>query len=112
MAVKIPAKVPRPGFYYHYKHDPDGDVNNYAYVVIGIGFHTETDICFVNYIPLYPSSVYNASIELGIMCFDSRPISMWLENVEVNGEIVPRFKEVTDPERIEKLTAIRNEMYK
>jgi hypothetical protein len=31
--MKIPTLVPEPGFYYHYKHDPNGTVNNYAYEV-------------------------------------------------------------------------------
>lgn len=41
--LKIPKKVPEVGFYYHYKHDPTGSVNNYAYEVVGVGFHTEDD---------------------------------------------------------------------
>ena len=26
-----PEKLPEPGYYYHFKHDPDGPLNNYAY---------------------------------------------------------------------------------
>jgi hypothetical protein len=55
--------IPEPGFYYHYKHDPNGSVNNYAYEVLGIGHHTE-DSCrpedeyLVVYRPLYEAFVY------------------------------------------------------
>lgn len=33
--MKIPTQVPERGFYYHYKHDPAGSVDNYAYEVLG-----------------------------------------------------------------------------
>jgi len=26
----IPEQCPEPGYYYHYKHDPNGPLNNYA----------------------------------------------------------------------------------
>lgn len=35
--------TPELGFYYHYKHDPTGAVNNYAYEILNIGHHTEID---------------------------------------------------------------------
>ncbi len=31
------------GYYYHYKHDPLGAVNHYAYFIFGAGHHTEED---------------------------------------------------------------------
>jgi len=56
------------------------------YEVIGIGRHSETLEEFVVYKALYNSSEYgNESIWL-------RPIEMFKEKVEVNGEIVLRFK--------------------
>lgn len=36
-------KFPEQGFYYHYKHNPDGPVGNYAYEVVSIGYHTEVN---------------------------------------------------------------------
>ena len=68
--------APQPGFYYHYKHRPDGQISNYAYEVIGIGYHTEDDArpgeeYFVIYRPLYNSSVYNNSRTLRLPCFES-----------------------------------------
>jgi hypothetical protein len=28
--VAPPKELPAPGYYYHFKHDPNGPVNNYA----------------------------------------------------------------------------------
>jgi hypothetical protein len=41
--VPPPENLPESGFYYHFKHDPDGPVNNYAYYTYGLGYHTEDD---------------------------------------------------------------------
>jgi hypothetical protein len=35
--------MPGAGVYYHYKHDPNGPLNNYAYCIYGVGHHTEDD---------------------------------------------------------------------
>ena len=32
-----------PGFYYHYKHDDDKGICDYAYEVVNIGHHTEIE---------------------------------------------------------------------
>ncbi len=116
MSLPIPKKVPELGFYYHYKHDPNGAVNNYAYEVLGVGFHTESDCRpgeehFLTYRPLYEASVYKASKELGIPCFDARPLGMWMEDVTKDGKVFPRFQKITDLEIIAQLEKIRGEMY-
>jgi hypothetical protein len=116
MSLPMPKRVPKVGFYYHYKHDPNGSVNNYAYEVVGVGFHTEEDVRtgeehFLVYRPLYEASVYQASKDLGIPCFDARPLEMWMEDVMKDGETVPRFKLITDPEIISQLEVVREEMY-
>ena len=43
MAYDIPPpdQRPDPGYYYHFKHDPAGPLNNYAYYIYGVGHHTE-----------------------------------------------------------------------
>ena len=41
--VPPPKNLPEPGYYYHFKHDPDGPLNNYAYYIYGVGHHTEDD---------------------------------------------------------------------
>jgi hypothetical protein len=105
--------LPDLGFYYHYKHDPSGEINNYAYEVIGVGYHTEDDCrpidqYLVWYRPLYDAFVYRLGKgKLG----DTRPLSMFMEEVTKEGKTFPRFAKITDPETIAKLTEIRNTMY-
>jgi hypothetical protein len=116
MTYSFPEKVPEPGFYYHYKHDPDGKVNNYAYEVIGVGFHTESnrpwgEAHFVIYRPLYEASVYTASETLGVPCFDARPLLMWMEEVTNGDRMVPRFERILDSTVIAELEKIRSNMY-
>lgn len=114
--ITLPVKVPPPGFYYHYKHDQSGPVNNYAYEVVGIGFHTEDDARlgeehFMIYRPLYEASVYKVSRALGIDCLDARPLKMWMGEVEKDGRKIPRFTFITDPKVNDQLTKICDEMY-
>jgi hypothetical protein len=113
----MPARVPERGFYYHYKHDTNGALNTYAYEVVGVGFHTEDDpkpgeAHFVIYRPLYEeAAVYQASKKLGVPCFDSRPLEMWMGDVTKDGKTFPRFTKITDPATIAELERIREEMY-
>jgi hypothetical protein len=109
--MKIPSKVPEKGFYYHYKHDPKGVINNYAYEMIGVGCHTEDDCRpedanMVVYLPLYEASVYKAG-----KLFDLRPLEMWIGDVTKDGKTFPRFKKISDTEVIKELEAIRDKMY-
>ena len=109
--MKIPTRVPERGFYYHYKHDPTGAVNNYAYEFVGVGIHTEDDCRpedanMVIYRPLYEASVYTAG---GFNYL--RPLEMWMGEVEHSGKTVRRFQKITDPAVIAELTTIRNKMY-
>lgn len=60
------------GIYQHYKGQ--------LYEVIGVGHHTETEEELVFYRSLY-----------GRYGFWVRPISMFCEEVEVNGRIISRF---------------------
>ena len=108
---QIPTTVPEKGFYYHYKHDPAGEFNNYAYEFVGVGHHTEDDCrpedaLMGVYRPLYEAFVYKNG-----KMFDLRPLSMWLEPVEKDGKTFPRFSKITDTAVIEKLSAVRQEMY-
>lgn len=110
--VNTPKEVPEKGFYYHYKHDPSGAFNYYAYEVLGVGHHTEDDRRpidehMVVYRPIYEASVYKAG-----KLFDIRPLSMFLEKVTKDGKTFDRFQKITDPELISKLEKIRDEMYK
>lgn len=66
--------IVKPGKYCHYKGG--------EYEVIGVAEHTETGERLVVYKPLY-------LIEEKLCV---RPLTMFLEDVEVNGTMVPRFK--------------------
>lgn len=108
----LPAQVPEAGYYYHYKHTPDGAVNNYAYYIYGVGLHTEDDCRpedqFMQvYRPLYEAFVYKNG-----KMFDLRPLHMFYEPAVIDGKEVPRFVRITDPETIAQLKAIRDDMYK
>jgi len=109
--AQLPKELPEPGFYYHYKHDPSGAVNNYAYYIYGVGHHTEKDCRpedkFMQvYRPLYEAYVY----KLGKM-FDLRPLHMFYEPAEVGGKQVQRFTKILDPAVIAQLEAIKTVMY-
>src|SRR3989344_9229861 len=93
--MKIPEKVPKKGYYYHYKHDPKGSVNNYAYEMVAVVMHTEDgcrpeDAFMVIYKPLYESRAFKAG-----KFFDLRPIEMWMGSVTKDGKTFKRFKRIT-----------------
>ena len=109
--MKIPTQVPINGFYYHYKHNPAGSVNNYAYEVIGVGCHTEDDCRpedanMVIYRPLYESSVYKAG-----KLFDLRPLQMWMGDVVQCGGTFPPLVKSTHSMVILQLEEIKKQMY-
>jgi hypothetical protein len=93
------------GLYYHYKHNAEGEINNYAYEVIGTGLHTEDGTHFVIYRPLYKSTF------LGSVGYYIRPYEMFTGNVEINGKSVKRFERIKDEGLILKLSQIKREMY-
>ncbi|HRH24326.1 MAG TPA: DUF1653 domain-containing protein [Candidatus Paceibacterota bacterium] len=108
---QVPTNVPEKGFYYHYKHNPEGKVNNYAYEFLGVGHHTEDDCrpedaLLGVYRPLYEAFVYKNG-----KMFDVRPLGMWMEEVTKEGKTFPRFARITDASVIAQLMKIRMEMY-
>lgn len=104
--MEAPKNIPAPGWYYHYKHDPQGPINRYAYEVLGVGVHTEDrDQLMVVYRPLYEeASAYKAG-----KLFDIRPLDMWLEEVKEKGG--RRFTPITNPETIAFLEEKKRELY-
>ncbi|MEE3319973.1 MAG: DUF1653 domain-containing protein [Pseudomonadota bacterium] len=62
----------KPGRYRHYKGND--------YQVIGTATHSETEETLVVYYPLY-----------GDRALWVRPLSMFIETVEKEGEVIPRF---------------------
>lgn len=103
--MEKPTNIPRKGFYYHYKHDPKKDFNNYAYEVIGTALHSEERNYTVLYRPLYPNTF------LAPANYVARPLGMFMEQVKVGGEVVPRFRLIANREVIERLEKIKAEMY-
>lgn len=108
----VPANLPEPGFYYHYKHDPNGEWNTYAYEVLGAGHHTEEDRrpedeFMVVYRPLYETALVWRMGKL----FDLRPAGMFIEPVDKPEYQGPRFNRITDPDLIVRLTEQRAKMY-
>lgn len=111
MALHIPEKRPEKGFYYHYKHDPAKGPRDYAYYIYEIGFHTEDDCAERDrvmqvYRPLYESAVYAAG-----KCFDLRPLEMFYEPAQLNGQPVDRFTPITDEATLAELQRVYLEMY-
>lgn len=110
--AKAPDLVAEPGFYWHYKHNSNGPVNDKAYYILGTGHHTEDDArpedTFMQvYMPLYESHVY----KLGKM-FDLRPLSMAVGNVTDKADYSgPRFIKIEDPAVIGELQEIARKMY-
>lgn len=97
--------MPERGFYYHFKHDPDGPVNNYAYEVIGTARSTEDDSFSVLYVPLYETDWPKPAD------YSLRPLEKFVGNVERDGKTMPRFRKITDPAVLTKLSIIRDRMY-
>lgn len=110
--IPPPDKRPEPGFYYHYKHDPAGAINNYAYYICGVGHHTEDDCrpedAFMQvYRPLYDG----AYVYMNGGMFDLRPLHMFYEPAELDGKKVQRFSRIEDPAVIARLKEIKAWMY-
>ncbi len=103
--IHVPTKIPEKGFYYHYKHDSAGMINNYAYEVIGVGLHTEERDYTVIYRPLYE----NKFLVPADYCI--RPYDMFMGEVVKDGISVPRFTKISDLKTIVELEAIRDKMY-
>ena len=107
----IPHQVPEKGFYYHYKHDPYGAVNNCAYEVLGVGVHSEDDgdprnANMVVYIPIYDCPLADQ-----MHLFQLRPLTEWMGEVEIKGKNVPRFQKISDPDIIKQLVRQRGLIY-
>jgi hypothetical protein len=60
-------------YYYHYKHNPNLGIDNYSYLIIGIGWDPQRDQKIVIYKPLYQTEYE----------FFSRTIENFCEIVDV-----------------------------
>ncbi len=116
MTLPLPKQFPENGFYYHYKHDPQGPINNCVYEVLGIGFHTDTEpdsneAHFVIYRALHEDFILKDTQSLKTPCYYTRPLKIWNENVNKNNAIIPRFKKITDLSVIKELQKIKKLLY-
>lgn len=68
-----------PGKYQHYKGN--------TYLVLGIAKHSETNEDMVVYVTLYDNPMANMWV---------RPLEMFLDNVTVDGKVMPRFKKIAE----------------
>jgi len=91
---------PEPWFYYHCKHDHENGFDNYAYQVLGVGMHTETNEKLVVYRALY-----------GEPKIFIRPLSVFMEDVEIDGGTMPRFIPIENRQILKALKKKEKEMY-
>lgn len=76
--------LPQPNqIYRHYKSTGG---NNHLYQIVEIAKHTETEELMVVYKPLYQSDWFREAT------MATRPLEMFLEDVEYNGQKMPRFE--------------------
>jgi len=76
---------PDTGVYEHYKSTPE---DRRYYQVLGFARHTETDEIVAVYIPLYVIPEYTG------LRMQVRPLDMFRETVEHEGQTIPRFRYV------------------
>ncbi len=89
---------PKPGdFYYHYKHNPELDLTNFCYMVIGTAIHTETEEILIIYKPVYRTDFLKEKRA----DFFARPLAMFLEKVVIDGVSTSRFSKITDSKIIQ-----------
>lgn len=65
------------GIYQHYKGN--------KYLVLGIAKHSETKEDLVVYVSLYENDMASLWV---------RPLNMFLEDVEIDGKVMPRFRKL------------------
>jgi hypothetical protein len=76
-------KYPPIGIYAHYKSTDD---DKRYYQVLGFARHTETEEILVVYIPLYIIPEHKG------LRMQVRPLAMFMEDVVIAGNSLPRFK--------------------
>lgn len=108
----MPTKFPEKGFYYHFKHDPKGPVNKYAYELVGVGRHTEDDCRPEDtYLAIYRPLYEEARAYKEGKIFDARPLAMFTEMVTRDGKTFPRFQKISDADVIAELQTVGRKMY-
>lgn len=78
-------QYPSTGVYEHYKSTAE---SRKYYQVLGFAKHTETEEILAVYIPLYVIPEHTG------LRLQVRPLEMFMEHVEYNDKVVPRFRYV------------------
>lgn len=76
---------PNTGVYEHYKSTSE---SKRYYQVLGLARHTETEEILAVYIPLYVIPEHKG------LRLQVRPLNMFMESVEYEGQTMPRFRYV------------------
>ena len=79
----LETKYPPVGIYEHYKSTPQ---NRRYYQILGFAKHTENEEILAVYVPLYVIPEHKG------LRLQARPLKMFIESVELDGEMVPRFR--------------------
>src|SRR5438477_12486251 len=114
MAYDIPPPDQRPesGYYYHFKHDPAGPLNNYAYYIYGVGHHTEDDCRTEDSFMQVYRPLYENFLRLPERRFVRPPTAVHVSQARhPGGERGVRFTKITDPVVITELQALKTRLY-
>lgn len=84
-AITPKRNYPNIGVYEHYKSTPEG---RRYYQVLGFARHTETEEILAVYIPLYVIPEHKG------LRLQVRPLDMFIESVDHEGQTLPRFRYV------------------
>lgn len=108
--VAVPNVVrPEPGFYHHFKRNPNGPITEGTYEVLMVVKDTEHGGLNVIYRPLYETKQEDEEVKADAW---SRPLEMFTGLVSGPRGRTYRFARVTDQDLIDRLTYFRNKMYK
>ena len=77
------SEYPNVGIYEHYKSTPE---DRRYYQVLGFARHTETEEILAVYIPLYVIPEHTG------LRIQVRPLDMFMESVDHEGQTLPRFR--------------------
>jgi len=81
----------RPNVWDFYRHYKTPEWTDRIYKIVGIARHSENDEELVVYMPLYKREPGERSYWFDMAV---RPLSMWFEEVEVNGQKMQRFIQI------------------
>jgi hypothetical protein len=101
-----------PGFYRRYKRKEDDLLGVHIIEVLGINYNTDIEgfeaSAQVLFRPLDRAMpVYQAG-----KATETKSYQTFIGTIEWNGNIIPRYEKITDPELTAKLETLRDEMYR